>query len=265
MFKESLLEKQVRERYVKRFGKWYPDVIYRTKLVCQMIKNDKDFKYILDGAGFFPSAFIFSQLYKNAQITIYNLYEDDVLDDFKNSIKYQYGDVTDIKFPDKYFDMVYLGETIEHVYDITKCFKEVKRVLKPDGYLAITTPNLAAWHNRLLLLFGKCPINYHPSPITYSKSDENNLKATHGKHLRDVPLHHYHIRLFTIDRLFDYLELMGFKIIKHDIINFTTPDRRFLFIRRLLNYILPMNFKEGIVVIVKIMDSITNSKERLNL
>ena len=251
IFDPTPAELKARSIYEKRYGKWYPDAVFRAKFICQLIGKENPFRHILDAAGFFPTAYIFSNYYPDSEVVIYSLYESDVPAEFNSSINYRHGDVTDINFPENYFDMAYLGETIEHVYDIARCFKELKRVIKPGGYLAITTPNLAAWYNRLLLLLGKCPHNYHPAPITYSRRDRENLEAGYGKDLQNVPLHHYHIRVFTLDRLRDYLELMGFVIIKSTVVNFTTEDRKYRRFRKILNYVLPRGAKEGIMVIAK--------------
>lgn len=56
------------------------------------------------------------------------------------------------------FDVVTAGEVIEHVIDESVFLKECNRVLKKDGLLVITTPNLCFWINRLLILFGRIPL-----------------------------------------------------------------------------------------------------------
>jgi len=50
-------------------------------------------------------------------------------------------DAADLPFEDKSFDVVICRELIEHVSDEQKVYSEIKRVLKPEGYLLITTPN----------------------------------------------------------------------------------------------------------------------------
>lgn len=42
---------------------------------------------------------------------------------------------------DAYFDVVFSGETLEHLDDPNQLFKDAHRVLKPGGTLIITTPN----------------------------------------------------------------------------------------------------------------------------
>ena len=48
-----------------------------------------------------------------------------------------------LPFADDVFDVVWAGETLEHVADVTGLLAEVRRVLAPGGTLAVTTPNLA--------------------------------------------------------------------------------------------------------------------------
>ena len=43
-------------------------------------------------------------------------------------------------FDDGEFDLVLLAETIEHVADVQTLLAEARRVLRPDGELAVTTP-----------------------------------------------------------------------------------------------------------------------------
>ena len=51
-------------------------------------------------------------------------------------------DAADLQYPDARFDIVICRELIEHVPDEQKVFTEIKRVLSPQGYLLITTPNV---------------------------------------------------------------------------------------------------------------------------
>jgi ubiquinone/menaquinone biosynthesis C-methylase UbiE len=51
------------------------------------------------------------------------------------------GDATHLNFESKRFDMVICSEVIEHIVDKSKIISEIKRVLKTDGTLLLTTPN----------------------------------------------------------------------------------------------------------------------------
>lgn len=57
------------------------------------------------------------------------------------NIDYLVGDCTDMPLEDASFDAVVTFETIEHIKDYNKFIKEIKRVLKPDGLVIISTPN----------------------------------------------------------------------------------------------------------------------------
>lgn len=59
--------------------------------------------------------------------------------------------------PGDFFDVVTAGEIIEHIYNIDKFLSEIYRVLKPEGILVLSTPNLAAFGRRLLLFLNKNP------------------------------------------------------------------------------------------------------------
>jgi len=43
--------------------------------------------------------------------------------------------------PNDYFDVVFSGETLEHLDDPNDLFKDAHRVLKPNGKFVLTTPN----------------------------------------------------------------------------------------------------------------------------
>lgn len=62
-----------------------------------------------------------------------------------------------LPFRDDAFDIVVLDEVIEHLVDTDSVLDEVGRVLSADGLLLLSTPNLAAWFNRLALFAGLQP------------------------------------------------------------------------------------------------------------
>ena len=52
-----------------------------------------------------------------------------------------------LPFADGSFDLVWCGETLEHIVDVAQVLGEVKRVLRPGAMLLATTPN----HARLVV------------------------------------------------------------------------------------------------------------------
>jgi len=51
------------------------------------------------------------------------------------------GILQEIKFPDRYFDVVVMSHVIEHIVDPLDLFKEIKRMLKNDGIFVVVAPN----------------------------------------------------------------------------------------------------------------------------
>ena len=103
----------------------------------------------------------------------------------------------DIPYPPNTFDVVIAGEIIEHLIDTDKFLEKIYRVLKPGGKLVVTTPNLASFGRRLMLLLGKNPFI------------ETSLKQSVGG---SAPVGH--IRYFTVKTLEDLLTANKFKIIE---------------------------------------------------
>lgn len=57
------------------------------------------------------------------------------------NVSFMLGDGTNIPLDDNSVDVVISFETIEHIEDYTKFMEEVKRVLKDDGIMILSTPN----------------------------------------------------------------------------------------------------------------------------
>lgn len=109
-----------------------------------------------------------------------------------------------IPFDDASFDLIYVGDVIEHLYNPDNVLKEVHRLLTENGICIITMPNLAALANRIALLFG-----YEPFPLGTSLEYDFG-KICVSNHL----LFGSHIRLFT-NRAFSKLcEMHNLKTIK---------------------------------------------------
>ena len=120
----------------------------------------------------------------------------------KKGIKAHVTDVDTEKLPFKkdFFEIIFCGEIIEHLFDPDHLLDEMYRVLKPKGILIITTPNLSSWLNRLALLFG-----YQPY-LT-----EVSLKHNVGKfRVKDKRISG-HIRVFTLRALKDLVKIHGFR------------------------------------------------------
>lgn len=111
-------------------------------------------------------------------------------------------------FEDNFFDVVVAAEIIEHVLDTDFFIDEIKRVLKSNGFLILSTPNVASLGRRIYLLLGKNPY----------------FEASFGF---PPEAHAGHIRFFTKGLLLDYLKCKGFEIIKFtsDVVNFASSGK----------------------------------------
>jgi len=65
-------------------------------------------------------------------------------------VNVQVGDIEQTGFPAGYFDVIVLWDIIEHLICPVRSLLEVTRILKPGGYVFISTDNAANWLPRLL-------------------------------------------------------------------------------------------------------------------
>lgn len=205
----------------------------RFKIIYKWCKNLKS-KKILDVGGVEETSKFFLNLFPNAKVYTLNIRKD-----LKAKLKV-IGNAQLLPFKNGVFDLVFCGEIIEHLVNPINFLKEVKRVLKKNGKLIITTPNMAAWHNRILLLFGYPPSNYTAVPHT---------RYGLPRFIRDKPsILQDHTRVFTFNQLEELLIKSGFKIIDTKGINQMEFNRPFRKIRIVLNYLLPKKWKEDIII-----------------
>jgi 2-polyprenyl-3-methyl-5-hydroxy-6-metoxy-1,4-benzoquinol methylase len=60
----------------------------------------------------------------------------------KDNLSYEIMDGTKLKFEDNTFDVIVSFETIEHTTRYNEMIKELKRVIKPNGIIYLSTPNI---------------------------------------------------------------------------------------------------------------------------
>lgn len=51
-------------------------------------------------------------------------------------------DITNIEYPDDSFDVIYCSHVLEHIPDDVKAMRELRRVLKPDGWAILLVPTV---------------------------------------------------------------------------------------------------------------------------
>jgi SAM-dependent methyltransferase len=102
------------------------------------------------------------------------------------------GFLEDAKYADDFFDVVHLGDILEHVTDPRKLLMECRRILKPGGALIIRTLNMDCFWARATLRL------YHLFGIPWSAV---------------TPPHHLHF--FTWDNMNLLLQQNSFKLNWH--------------------------------------------------
>ncbi|MET7486316.1 class I SAM-dependent methyltransferase [Streptomyces sp. NPDC005538] len=109
------------------------------------------------------------------------------------------GELTALPLRSAVADAVLFSEVVEHLVDPDTALAEIRRVLRPGGHLMLSTPNLAAWYNRALLLAGVQPV-----------FSEVSLHAIHGRPGKEVV---GHLRLYTPRALREFVTAAGFTVV----------------------------------------------------
>jgi ubiquinone/menaquinone biosynthesis C-methylase UbiE len=111
-----------------------------------------------------------------------------------------------LTYADEAFECVVFGEVIEHLVDPDRALQNISRVLKKDGWLILTTPNLASWFNRVLLPLGIQPIFTETSihvNLGRIVPGLGQWKPTQG-----------HLKVFTWNALREMLAANGFEVVR---------------------------------------------------
>lgn len=134
----------------------------------------------------------------------------------KNKIIVQKSDLNStIPFESSKFDIITATQVIEHLYDVDKFVLELRRMLKTNGILIISTENLSAWHNVFALILGLQPstgpfisknfsVGFHPLNKVHIKDHKNfpYLKEMNG-----------HTRVMAYNSFKKLFEGYGFELI----------------------------------------------------
>ena len=121
---------------------------------------------------------------------------DDAKKRFLNKIDFLHSDCLDMKINSKSIDVVLSNQVIEHISKYEKYLSEIKRVLKNEGLLILSTPNFHNPKNTLLKLFFQKPIMRW----------ENN---------KNLPPNEYrgHVKEFYEDELITLIQKHNFKLL----------------------------------------------------
>jgi len=147
--------------------KRYFDLNYGREIIFHWIednikkyeKNKKNLKILDIGCGWGYDLTGLLEISKN--IELYGIEIDDekiAACQQKNIMIFKINCETDrIPVNDNFFDVIIINQVLEHTKEIFFICSEISRVLNKQGILIIGVPNLASFHNRILLFFGYQP------------------------------------------------------------------------------------------------------------
>lgn len=111
-------------------------------------------------------------------------------------------DVMEIGLPKGEWNVIYANHVIEHFSDPDRFLDFCKMVMNKWTVLEIGTPNLTAWFNRILFLFG-----YVPHSVELSK--HHNVGKAFDWNKEELGGHIY---VYTVPAIIQLLKIHGFKI-----------------------------------------------------
>ncbi len=139
-FKERIDPLEV-EVYSQKFSHLFRYILS----ISNIINHQKEIKYLLDlGCGTGYGSYLMKKLMPGLKLVISLDIDYNALLYAKNKYSIQYcvnSDIMFLPFRSNIFDAVICLEVIEHVKKHSKVFNEIRRCLKDQGILVISTPN----------------------------------------------------------------------------------------------------------------------------
>lgn len=210
------------EKYIVSSNLWN-----RLIAIKKLLENEKlEGKRILDvgcGTGIMGASFL-----KNCHCEVYGLDEDEndlILAEQKGlTVKMLNIEKEAFPYSSEFFSVVVFSEVIEHITKYHHVLDEIYRVLRENGVLILSTPNLNSGSNILKIITGEDVI-----PIYNRKCKDK------------------HVRLFSLRSIRTLLTIHGFKIDKVKYVNY--PPSSFLgLLYKLLCFVFP---RLGTFIVVK--------------
>ncbi|MBT5399272.1 class I SAM-dependent methyltransferase [bacterium] len=116
-----------------------------------------------------------SDMIKYIGFDVYNL-DIEVSDEDEFNKQHNLNDFIDLPYEENSFNFVLCQEVIEHIENPWKLFRDIKRVLKDNGTLILTTPNIQSKHSKKVFSrnhfgyfnwFGEKDLSYHINPVPF--------------------------------------------------------------------------------------------------
>ncbi|MBI4837456.1 MAG: class I SAM-dependent methyltransferase [Candidatus Portnoybacteria bacterium] len=104
----------------------------------------------------------------------------------------------ELKFPDKYFDLITAFDVLEHTRSIESSLGKLAAKLKDDGYLIISVPLRDTWAGRIFRWFDidKSHISVPTQEELFGMIDRAGLKVIDGFYFLNIP--YFKVRLILV-------------------------------------------------------------------
>lgn len=181
------------------------EAFLRIIATCELIPDIENGRILEIGANPYFLTILISR-FKKYKITLINYFGENISSKGNQSIINEKNgdqfffefdhiniDKDPFPYPDKHFDVIIYGEVIEHLTDSPiYSLYNIHRVLKDNGILIVTTPNVFRFENLLKFLFNR----------KFSIYDPYSGYGIYGRHNRE----------YSLFELSDLLEKSGFSI-----------------------------------------------------
>jgi SAM-dependent methyltransferase len=115
------------------------------------------------------------------------------------------------EFDDNYFDVIVADQIIEHLYNLDNFISEIYRILRPSGYVIVSTENASSWCNIFANIMGWQ--SFSATNISDKKQGIGNPLALHRNEVMSLKSWK-HINIYSILGIKEFFEMYGFKFIK---------------------------------------------------
>ncbi|MCK5320104.1 class I SAM-dependent methyltransferase [Candidatus Parcubacteria bacterium] len=112
-------------------------------------------------------------------------------------------------FEDNFFDAIHANQVIEHLNTSDNFLSEIYRILKPNGYVVISTENASSWCNIFSGIMGWQIFSL--TNFSNKAQGIGNPLALHKDRIAHLESWN-HVRIYNIRGLKEYFEILGFKI-----------------------------------------------------
>ncbi|KKN67031.1 hypothetical protein LCGC14_0465850 [marine sediment metagenome] len=112
---------------------------------------------------------------KKYTLDIVGKYKPDLLCDLNKEV---------IPLDDETVDLVIVGEVLEHLINPYNVVREFYRILKPNGIVVASSPNICSLVNRFRMIFGNLP-TYCAEPID-EENPERHIVDFNKKYFKDI-------------------------------------------------------------------------------